>query len=408
MATSIQSQSLRTAEQSFTNQLSEFSRNTGQRRESTVFNNGGHLPAVELDHIEVSQSAVEALRLLENIDTNPGQAGDARLLGWMSDDELASMPTERSRWMQSQVVRLRDLLSDSEQFTSMQTDMRAFSFETQRTGESTNWDLGESGDKMIREYLALIRTLTEDEDSLNAFLGMFERFLSRGKISSGDLTEFFDSVGESFGFNQVAQGMNFFSSLQIHFEIEIETTTGGDVITEEELQQIMASVADPLVLDLDGDGIELTSARNGVDFDITGDGKTEKTAFVTGDDAFLAIDKNGNGQIDNGRELFGDQNGAANGFEELAEYDSNQDGQIDQRDAVYDNLSLFTDRNRNGKTDEGELRTLREAGIAGISLSYNNTNHLTSGGNRVSQVALFTRFDGRQGTAADALLNYVA
>ncbi|HQO35514.1 MAG TPA: hypothetical protein PLG59_12675, partial [bacterium] len=111
---------------------------------------------------------------------------------------------------------------------------------------------------------------------------------------------------------------------------------------------------------------------------------------------------------DNGRELFGDQNGAQNGLEELARYDTNGDNRIDEYDAIYDSLALFSDSNANGVSEAGELRSLREAGIASINLAYRNVDHTLSSGNRVAQLASFTTFDGRKGTVADALLNYIA
>ena len=97
------------------------------------------------------------------------------------------------------------------------------------------------------------------------------------------------------------------------------------------------------VVDLDGDGIELTSHTNGAQFDILGNGQTQNTAFVTGGDAFLAVDRNGDGMINSGKELFGDQHGAANGFEELRKLDANGDGVINRLDPSFSKLALFRD-----------------------------------------------------------------
>ncbi|MBI1319326.1 MAG: hypothetical protein GC168_10340 [Candidatus Hydrogenedens sp.] len=165
--------------------------------------------------------------------------------------------------------------------------------------------------------------------------------------------------------------------------------------------------SDPIVLDLNNNGIELTSYRNGARFDILGNGSLQQTAFVTGGDAFLALDRNGDGIINSGAELFGDQRGAANGYEELRKLDTNGDGKISSADADYDKLLLFRD-NGDGKTDKGELISLREAGIESISLGYSNANERAAGGNRLAQIGSFTRFDGTTGRAADAVLNYIA
>ena len=110
----------------------------------------------------------------------------------------------------------------------------------------------------------------------------------------------------------------------------------------------------PLAIDLDGDGVETVSADNGVYFDHDGNGFAEKTGWISSDDALLVRDINGNGQIDDGSELFGDQtvlsNGkkAANGFEALADLDSNQDGVFDGDDDAFGEVMVWQDLNQNG------------------------------------------------------------
>lgn len=185
------------------------------------------------------------------------------------------------------------------------------------------------------------------------------------------------------------------------FQLEFSFSFSAEAVGVE-VQQ-----ADPIVLDLNGNGFDLTSHRDGARFDILGNGRMQTTAFVTGGDAFLAIDRNGNGVIDSGKELFGDQNGAANGFEELHKLDSNGDGVIDKRDRDFDKLLLWRD-NGNGITEPGELISLRDAGIAAIDLNYTNTNLAAAGGNRIAQIASFLRADGTRGLAGDVLLNYTA
>jgi hypothetical protein len=187
------------------------------------------------------------------------------------------------------------------------------------------------------------------------------------------------------------------SSMQLEFKFSFSA--------EMSVQQGVVQESDPIILDLDNDGFEMTSYRDGARFDILGSGQTVNTAFVTGGDAFLALDRNGNGSIDSGAELFGDQRGAANGYEELRKLDSNGDNRIDRNDAAFESLRLFRD-NGNGITEAGELISLAEAGIAEISLQYSNVNERTSGGNRLAQIASFRRTDGTLGRAADAILNY--
>lgn len=138
------------------------------------------------------------------------------------------------------------------------------------------------------------------------------------------------------------------------------------------------SITSPLVLDLDGDGVETISSEQGVYFDHAGDGFAEKTGWVSPDDGLLAIDLNNDGKIDNGTELFGNNtrlsNGetAANGFEALKEYDSNSDGVIDEFDRDFQALKVWQDLNLDGKTQDLELKTLEELGITSINTDYSD------------------------------------
>lgn len=148
---------------------------------------------------------------------------------------------------------------------------------------------------------------------------------------------------------------------------------------------------DPLILDLNANGIQTTGLRIQFDQDANGfadgtearaavQGSTvcgfaELTAWVEEDDGFLALDRNGNGTIDNGSELFGIgtslPNGqkASNGFDALTQYDTNADGRIDTADAIFADLRVWQDTNQNGSTDPGELHALAEYNITAINLA---------------------------------------
>jgi len=170
---------------------------------------------------------------------------------------------------------------------------------------------------------------------------------------------------------------------------------------------------DPLVLDLDGDGLETTGIGGApVLFDGDGDGVKTGTGWLKGDDAFLALDKNGNGTIDNGNELFGVDtvlaNGqkAADGFAALADLDSNHDGLFSSLDAQFANVRLWRDLNQNGVSDAGELQTLAAAGIVSLGLASTATHlalastatHLALAGDNVQTAAgTYTRGDGQTG-----------
>jgi hypothetical protein len=151
----------------------------------------------------------------------------------------------------------------------------------------------------------------------------------------------------------------------------------------------------PLVIDLAGKGITLTAPSAGPLFDLSGDGVVQHyswpvwgTGSGTTGVVFLAYDRNGNGVIDNIEELFGnnttgpDGKTAANGFEALKKYDSNQDGVIDEKDSIYAQLFAWADRNSNGKTDAHELAGLPAAGVTQIDLGYQDVvQRLDSYGN---------------------------
>lgn len=160
--------------------------------------------------------------------------------------------------------------------------------------------------------------------------------------------------------------------------------------------------SDPVALDLDGDGLETTGLQNGVAFDIDADGRTDRVSFVTGGDAFLALDRNDNGRIDDGRELFGDQRGAANGFEELRKLDSNGDQRIDRNDTGFEDLQLL----QMDAAGNQALRSLTAAGISSIDLDYQNTRQALNAYDQVTQLSRFEREDGTQGTAGDLLLAF--
>jgi hypothetical protein len=153
----------------------------------------------------------------------------------------------------------------------------------------------------------------------------------------------------------------------------------------------------PLILDLDGDGLNLSSHTQGVTFDLTGDEVRDQTAWTkkqnSFDDAFLVFDSNNDGQVNSGKELFGDQNGADNGFAELAKYDLNKDGVINNNDAIYNKLKLWADMNADGKVDDGEMKSLAELGLKSINTNFTGKagDKRDEFGNDLSMQSTFTR-----------------
>lgn len=167
-------------------------------------------------------------------------------------------------------------------------------------------------------------------------------------------------------------------------------------------------IVDPIVFDLNGDGLNLKGANEGVDFDMNGDGNTSQMGFIRGDDALLFLDTHGDGVVHDGSQLFGNQGGYANGFEMLRAYDSNGDGIIDENDEIFDQLRLWVEKSEDGVCEAWETMSLREAGITSINLGYSNVREDDGKGNLVGQVGSFTRTDGSSGTAADVWFHELA
>lgn len=162
----------------------------------------------------------------------------------------------------------------------------------------------------------------------------------------------------------------------------------------------------PVVLDLQETGIRASNVR--VSFDIDGDGIQDNTAWISGGQAFLALDRDGNGQIDKGAEISfqSDHPGATTDLEGLAAYDSNGDGTLDSTDARFSEFLVWQDANENGVSDAGELKSLAEAGIASISLAITKSAPSDEGGQAVLGTSTFTRADGTVGAVGDIALRW--
>jgi hypothetical protein len=170
--------------------------------------------------------------------------------------------------------------------------------------------------------------------------------------------------------------------------------------------EVARHAATPLILDLNGDGVQTLGVDHGVLFDVANSGTLARTGWASSSDGLLVRDINHDGIINNGAELFGngtllaDGSHATNGFDALAQFDSNHDGKIDAQDAVFQELKVWRDANGDGVSQPTELLGLQAAGIASFNLNA-AANNTGENGNLHGLVSSYTRTDGSVHELAD-------
>jgi trimeric autotransporter adhesin len=156
-------------------------------------------------------------------------------------------------------------------------------------------------------------------------------------------------------------------------QVEAFTSQQIPAFTTEAYQYLTTGT--PIILDLNGDGVRTLGINAGVKFDLFDDGAAINTGWVSSGDGLLVLDRNHDGLINDGSELFGSATRLANGekasdgYAALREYDTNGDGVIDIQDAIYGDLRIWIDSNSDGVSGAGEVKTLAELGIAKINLN---------------------------------------
>ncbi len=255
-----------------------------------------------------------------------------------------------------------------------------------------------------------------------------------GRNSQGDLVILDDNGNETFipNFNFGTDGTNRTAGIYV-IEVSFKIVRGDIWTTDflaaainlQALKKVGAALfgwqlhgTDPLVLDLNGDGIPLVGLdASGVSFDINNNKFAAPVGWVNGSDGFLVRDLNGNGQIDNDSEMFGGP--SSSGFAQLATLDGNHDGKVDASDDglvdfngdgvidsrdTFDSLKLWVDANQNGVVDPGELHSLSDYGIVSLSVA-STPSSITDSGNAITATGTFQRADGTTGTIGDVDLD---
>ena len=248
----------------------------------------------------------------------------------------------------------------------------------------------ELGEKTI-EAIESLRTNIRDSDNLDSAIEALELAIS---ISPG-----YSWMAEPLA-DITRNTVSLIKNRQSRIDQIVDEAVSGNESSSFGRAKTWTLPRDPILLDLDGNGLETVGLAANVYFDHNGDDVLTRTGWVGPNDVLLVWDRNANGTIDTGAELFGDftplPNGtlAPNGFAALAALDENGDGIIDASDPAFADLKLWKDADQNGQTGAGELIALAEAGIVSLSLANTVKNQSLSNGNKLTREGHFTRADG--------------
>jgi hypothetical protein len=222
------------------------------------------------------------------------------------------------------------------------------------------------------------------------------------------------SSGASWNFNYTATGLT--SGQQLYGTLDYNGVSyrfNQGVQFNGTAAPTTTTYGSPLVLDLNGDGVQTLALADGVSFDLLNTGSKQTVGWVEKHDGLLAIDLNGDGQINSGAELFGNYTQLANGtlakdgWAALAAMDTNADGKVDANDAGFNQLRVWVDANSDGVTDAGELLTLAQAKVASINV-HANTTQVMQNGNALDGFSSYTSTDGVTHEMVDAWLQMAA
>jgi hypothetical protein len=315
----------------------------------------------------------------------------------------AAAAGQRDTFETSPLSRLKTFFQQA----SSQSSLQSLSIEGV-ISESTD-SLVSQDPQLQRELDLMLRLISKDDRDYERLKQQFQRIFQAGRgdreqqtKESRQLEATFARIAEFAAQKEQERSVDIARTQIQRTEVRMEFRK---VNGRWEYQEVQIQQGDPLILDLEGNGVSPTQAADGAMFDLTGNGLSHKTAWVRGDDAFLFWDRNDNGLLDDGTELFGDQRGAAHGFAELARYDDNRDGVISSQDQIFKALRLYRDLNGNRRVEAAETQTLEQHGITALNLRFDAV-HQKQGDNTFLLSGSFQRSDGSTGLLADYLLGY--
>jgi hypothetical protein len=292
----------------------------------------------------------------------------------------------------------------SEKFLSLHNDRQAADIHISQAGDAFSRKVQEQTDrlsqidpKLAEQYHAVINLLNRTNPrAARHFLDFMDSVLH-----GVDSTETEPAPVQQL----VPEDLRIDSSISVQISALVVQVRGDNVTIAQSEVEVSVSArhdartqkkVDPLVLDIAGDGVETSGVENGIDFDLGAARRITRSSFVQGDDVVLALDRNGNGVIDDGSELFGVQHGAANGFEELKKFDDNHDGIVDEQDTVFSRLRAVRRQSSNF-----EVVSLAQLEVQGIFTAYRNQSQTLRSGDEILQHGAFRRSNGGWGIAAD-------
>jgi Ca2+-binding RTX toxin-like protein len=272
-------------------------------------------------------------------------------------------------------------------------------------------------DPAIKELLA--KPITDQQANQKVAEGEYRYWVNQRQQS---ITETKQIINNSA--NQILSG-NISSALKNLGNIPVNNFVGGvlgsqfDTQTRSSIQEFASDPikklrdyfsgenskkVDPLIIDLNGDGIKLTNlATFSTFFDIDGDGYAENTAWVSPQDGILTIDLNGDGTINNITEIFSEHYGDGtpnSGLNAISTLDSTKNGIISAADDQFNQILVWQDLNQNGISEANELKTLAQHNITSINLNGLPTETIQDG-NIIRTRSIFNRNDGTLGQIAD-------